>query len=63
MLVFLVGDSEWRQAMSDPKEQQKAQDEQTAEDLTVPQEQAEDVRGGEVSLVFKSTQVEYHPQK
>ena len=49
--------------MSDPKEQQKAQDEQITEDLTVPQEQAEDVRGGEVSLVFKSTQVEYKPQK
>jgi hypothetical protein len=49
--------------MSDPKEQQMAQDEQAAEDLTVPEEQAEDVRGGEVSLTYKSTQVEYHPQK
>jgi hypothetical protein len=49
--------------MSDLKEQQKAQDEQTAEDLAVPEEQAEAVRGGEISLTYKSTQVEYHPQK
>ena len=48
--------------MSDPKEQQDAQEEQVAEDLGVPDEQAEDVRGGEVSLNFTEVKVTYKQQ-
>jgi hypothetical protein len=61
--VFLAqATPDWGQAMSDPKEQQKTGDDQVEEDLTVPEEQAEDVRGG-VSLNYGSTQVTYTPQK
>ena len=50
--------------MSDPKEQQQAEEEQLTEDLTVPEEQAEEIRGGEgISFNYGSVGVEYHPQK
>ncbi len=48
--------------MSDPKEQQAANEDQVAEDLAVPDEQAEDVRGGEVSLNFTKIEVPYKQQ-
>ena len=47
--------------MSDPKEQQQAED-LLAEDLTVPEEQAEEVGGG-VSLNYGSVEQKYIPQK
>jgi hypothetical protein len=48
--------------MSDPKEQQQAKDE-IAEDLTVPQAQAEEVGGGEsVSFNYSKVEVKYEPQ-
>jgi type VI protein secretion system component Hcp len=50
--------------MTDPKKQQKAEEEQIAEDLTVPEEEAEAVRGGDgISLSYSKIQVEYTPQK
>jgi len=54
--------------MSDRQQQQQQQvgQEQFAEDLTLQDEQADDVRGGvseSISFVYGSTQVEYHPQK
>jgi hypothetical protein len=48
--------------MSDPKEQQQAE-EQIVEDLTVPDAQAEEVGGGEISLNYSSVKVTYTPQK
>jgi len=50
--------------MSDPKEERQVGEEQLAEDLTLQDEQAENVRGGEsVSLSFGSIEHDYHPQK
>jgi hypothetical protein len=56
--------SEWRQAMSDPKQQQQAEEEQIA-DLTVPDAQAEEVGGGgeNVSFNYGTVKVTYTPQK
>ena len=50
--------------MSDPKEEQKVEEEQIAEDLAVPEEQADGVRGGDghISLTYGKPQVEYTPQ-
>lgn len=49
--------------MSDPREQQPA-DEQIVEDLTVPETQAEEVGGGEsISFNYGSVEVKYVPQK
>lgn len=50
--------------MTDPKEQQKPEEEQIAEDLTVPEEKAEEVRGGDgISLSYGKISWEYKPQK
>jgi hypothetical protein len=50
--------------MTDPKEQQKSEEEQIAEDLTVPEEEAEAVRGGDgISLSFSKIHIDYTPQK
>jgi hypothetical protein len=54
--------------MSDPKQQQEQQagDEQLAEDLTLQDEQAENVRGGvgeSVSFSYGSIKHDYHPQE
>jgi hypothetical protein len=49
--------------MSDPKQQQQAEEEQIA-DLTVPEAQAEEVGGGEsISFNYGSVEVKYIPQK
>jgi hypothetical protein len=50
--------------MSERKEQQQA-DEQIAEDLTVPQAQAEEVGGGTENITFDygKLAVKYEPQK
>ncbi len=54
----------WRQAMTDPKEQQNAEEEQIAEDLTLAEEEAEAVRGGDgISLSFSKIHIDYTPQK
>jgi hypothetical protein len=49
--------------MSDPKQQQQAEEEQIA-DLTVPEAQAEEVGGGEsISFNYGSVEVKYIPHK
>jgi hypothetical protein len=50
--------------MSDPKQERQVGEEQLAEDLTLQDEQADAVRGGEsISLSFGSVEHDYHPQK
>lgn len=50
--------------MTDPKEQQNSDEEQIVEDLTVPEEQAEAVGGGDgISFNYGSIHVEYTQQK
>lgn len=50
--------------MSDPKQERQVGEEQLAEDLTLQDEQADAVRGGEsISLSFGSVEYRYQPQK